>query len=624
MLVALGGAHRYRHLDFRGNVKFVSDAAGDVVAHYRYAPFGLDAVFGADDDPVRFVARPEIGELMLLGARVYDPAVGRFLSPDPLFQIVNQFAYTLGNPVWFSDADGFSAEANSSAQGLVDGLSLVAAALAVVGRIMAFAPTPQTIIIGNGLMLLGAVLLLLALSIRTASKGGAAPRGAAGLGGGSGVGSGGGRRRRWLLAGGAHGIARRGRLAPGAAAAPAPDSASLAAPAPARGGGSVSPASRRIVLTERAPRPDYAVVFEPDAFAVEGVPWLGRRRISTRNVFGIERSGAWLWVGAGLVPVVLGGDDVPAERLARVEAELRAARRSARRRVAAGAARRTLRARLHRPWLTLALAIAFGVAFTLEPQGGSPLRSATNALLLVSIGLLAEPWLGALRLLASGGAGWLAASMTTLSHLVRVVPAGTRARLGRPARRGAHPPRIHIERALPERARRRSAAEPRRRRRTRSAWACPRWPSPARCSPARSPRGSCCATGRREPGRACTRMGARRSQRGARGPRVRCLGSHARHRDARGDARARGWRASTPGPAISSPWGSLARRRRRLDRRDGGERRRRGPRDLARPEGRARHLELDGLLPLAQRRRAALRGAAAPQSGARRTSGRCT
>ncbi|MCI0344195.1 MAG: hypothetical protein L0221_01965, partial [Chloroflexi bacterium] len=91
VVIGLGGVHRYRHLDFRGNVKWVSDDAGQVVAHYRYAPFGLDAVFGADDDPVRFVARPEIGELMLLGARVYDPAVGRFLSPDPVFQIVNQF-----------------------------------------------------------------------------------------------------------------------------------------------------------------------------------------------------------------------------------------------------------------------------------------------------------------------------------------------------------------------------------------------------------------------------------------------------------------------------------------------------------------------------------------------------
>ncbi len=43
---------------------------------------------------------------MLLGARIYDPAVGRFLSPDPVLQLINPYTYTLGNPVWFSDPEG--------------------------------------------------------------------------------------------------------------------------------------------------------------------------------------------------------------------------------------------------------------------------------------------------------------------------------------------------------------------------------------------------------------------------------------------------------------------------------------------------------------------------------------
>jgi RHS repeat-associated protein len=171
VVVGFGGAHRYRHLDFRGNVKFVTDDAGGVVAHYRYAPFGLDAEFGAGDG-VHFAARPEIGELMLLGARVYDPAAGRFLSLDPLFQIVNQYAYTLGNPVWFSDADGMSPEANASVNsGIADGLALAGAALNVGGGLLRFAPTPQTVILGNALMLLGAILLLLSIIIRTRAGG---------------------------------------------------------------------------------------------------------------------------------------------------------------------------------------------------------------------------------------------------------------------------------------------------------------------------------------------------------------------------------------------------------------------------------------------------------------------
>jgi RHS repeat-associated protein len=109
--IALGdGTHRYRHLDLRENVKFVTDDAGEVVAHYRYGPYGLDHVFGADEDPVRFVGRAEIGELVILGVRVYDPAVGRFLSPDPILQVENQHAYALGNPVLFTDPDGRQVE----------------------------------------------------------------------------------------------------------------------------------------------------------------------------------------------------------------------------------------------------------------------------------------------------------------------------------------------------------------------------------------------------------------------------------------------------------------------------------------------------------------------------------
>jgi hypothetical protein len=43
---------------------------------------------------------------MLLGERVYDPQIGRFLSPDPVRNAVNLYSYGLGNPVFFTDRDG--------------------------------------------------------------------------------------------------------------------------------------------------------------------------------------------------------------------------------------------------------------------------------------------------------------------------------------------------------------------------------------------------------------------------------------------------------------------------------------------------------------------------------------
>jgi hypothetical protein len=67
---------------------------------------------------------------MLLGFRVYDAEVGRFFSPDPVFQLVNQFAYTLGNPVWYSDRDG--ADGVQTAVAVGEGGAFVATVVGVI------------------------------------------------------------------------------------------------------------------------------------------------------------------------------------------------------------------------------------------------------------------------------------------------------------------------------------------------------------------------------------------------------------------------------------------------------------------------------------------------------------
>lgn len=103
--VSFGPTRRYRHADFRGNVSFVSDEDGDVVSHFRYSPYGIDVVFG-EAGAVSFAGGTALGDLVVLGQRIYDPAVGRFLSPDPVFQLRNPYAYALGNPIWRSDPSG--------------------------------------------------------------------------------------------------------------------------------------------------------------------------------------------------------------------------------------------------------------------------------------------------------------------------------------------------------------------------------------------------------------------------------------------------------------------------------------------------------------------------------------
>jgi RHS repeat-associated protein len=104
----VAGQHRYRHFDSRGNVSFVSDEAGALRTLYRYDHFGKVEVQGADDDPLRFALGRQVGDLVLLGHRLLDPEAGRFLAPDPVFQLFNQYAYALGNPILFWDPSGLA------------------------------------------------------------------------------------------------------------------------------------------------------------------------------------------------------------------------------------------------------------------------------------------------------------------------------------------------------------------------------------------------------------------------------------------------------------------------------------------------------------------------------------
>jgi hypothetical protein len=173
----------------------------------------------------------------------------------------------------------------------------------------------------------------------------------------------------------------------------------------------VSAPSERIVLAERGERGTFAVVLDDEALVVEGVAVRKRRSVPYRRVYGLEHAGAWLWVGVGLVPVALGGEDVPSEQLARVEAALRArvgALPDGASRLARFDARRSVRLRF--PWLTAGLGLAFVLAFASGAGTHETPRFATHLLLLLSLGLLAEPWLGSLRTLASGAAALLAAS----------------------------------------------------------------------------------------------------------------------------------------------------------------------------------------------------------------------
>jgi RHS repeat-associated protein len=86
------------------------------VTRRRYTPFGKQRNTGGDlpaglDRGFLGKAEDDSTQLSLLGARMYDPALGRFLSPDPLTQPYNPqnlsaYSYTDNNPINYIDPSG--------------------------------------------------------------------------------------------------------------------------------------------------------------------------------------------------------------------------------------------------------------------------------------------------------------------------------------------------------------------------------------------------------------------------------------------------------------------------------------------------------------------------------------
>jgi len=121
--------YRYRHYDFRNNVKFVTDDAGEVVTHHHYGLYGEVASYGdpgSTGENRNFARGRTYAGLQLLGQRLLDQDCARFLAPDPVYHLVNQYAYALGNPVWFWDPGGARSAAVSAVLGVAGGLGAAA------------------------------------------------------------------------------------------------------------------------------------------------------------------------------------------------------------------------------------------------------------------------------------------------------------------------------------------------------------------------------------------------------------------------------------------------------------------------------------------------------------------
>lgn len=89
----LEGTHQFVHQGVDGSVRLLSDDTGELLRLFDYTAFGERSVFDAAGAALQpsdamtmlgFQGHPTLGDFVHMRARMYDPAMGRFLSQDPL------------------------------------------------------------------------------------------------------------------------------------------------------------------------------------------------------------------------------------------------------------------------------------------------------------------------------------------------------------------------------------------------------------------------------------------------------------------------------------------------------------------------------------------------------------
>ncbi len=106
--------------DHLGSVRAIVNSAGTTVEQNDYYAFGAKHVrstYAKNSNRLDFNGKEEqtTGDLKYLdyGARMYDPAIGRWFNTDPLaekYYPLSQYNYALNNPVFFIDPDGRAAD----------------------------------------------------------------------------------------------------------------------------------------------------------------------------------------------------------------------------------------------------------------------------------------------------------------------------------------------------------------------------------------------------------------------------------------------------------------------------------------------------------------------------------
>lgn len=128
IFVQEGSADTLFHVikDHLGSVSAVINAETDSITYFSYNAWGIPR--NPEDWPGAFEGELFAGRgytghehlsefnLINMNGRVYDPVLGRFLSPDPFIQFPgvadghNRYAYVMNNPLLYTDPSGYNAQ----------------------------------------------------------------------------------------------------------------------------------------------------------------------------------------------------------------------------------------------------------------------------------------------------------------------------------------------------------------------------------------------------------------------------------------------------------------------------------------------------------------------------------
>ena len=115
---------RYFVIDHLSSVAVITDETGAVVERLSYDAWGKRRYADGSDDPTGIITSqttrgytgqehiPDVG-IVNLNGRIYDPAIGRFMSADPFIhdvedsQDLNRYAYVHNNPLSYTDISGY-------------------------------------------------------------------------------------------------------------------------------------------------------------------------------------------------------------------------------------------------------------------------------------------------------------------------------------------------------------------------------------------------------------------------------------------------------------------------------------------------------------------------------------